>query len=253
MFCREILGYEPITASKLGIAECADRLADRRFGEPYSAFGPCARLPLFGATAVYLRTYPIVGVHRRSAVELSAGGKGPNPCVEPVVVFRRPQEIIVEARLRREGQVRCERVVRIHFDSIVLRLVNRIERGFDDTKIPRLRRARVRIEFEIGFYRDIDARKGRIVGESFTVRHSKGIARIKRSWKAALAQKMTRTIGSNTLNVRTRWISVYLRRNGVCLAQLLRRAHAVVVFGEVLPHRGDLKSLNRLEAQRYPA
>src|SRR6185437_1089338 len=215
--------------------------------------GAGTRLIVSRATAIYLRADSIVGVQRGRAAEEAIGLKGARARVEPVVVFRRPEKIVVEAGLRRERQFGRKRVIRIQFDRVVLGLVDGIERGFDHAQIGRLGGAGIRIEVDGRIDRNANARQWRVIRKRHAIGNLKRFRRIKRRGKTALTQIVIGLISGNTIKPVVDDPSIYFVRNRRGLAQLLGGAHAVVVFGEMLPHHIDLQALDRLQAQRDAA
>src|SRR6185437_7092778 len=248
------LRHQAIAASQLWIAERSDTHTGGFAASKASSYA-CAgtRLIVIRAATIYLRTDSVVGVQRGRAVEEATGLKGARARVESVVVFRRPEKIVVEAGLRRERQFGRQRVIRIQFDRVVLGLVDGIERGFDHAQIGGLGGAGIGIEMDGRVDRNADPRQWRVIWKRYAVGNLKRFRRIKRRRKAALTQVVIGLIGGNAVIPVVDDPSIYLVRYRRRLAQLLGCAHAVVVFGEVLPHHIDLQPLDGLQAQRDAA
>ncbi len=91
------------------------------------------------------------------------------------------------------------------------------------------------------------------MGRRYAVGHLERIVGIQACGQAALAQITIGLIGSDAIIVVAHQLAVDVIRRGIGLAQLFGGAHAVIVFGKMLPHRSDLQALHRLQAQRDAA
>ncbi len=70
----------------------------------------------------------------------------PGGGIEPVVILRRIQHVLVESRLRRQRQCIGDIVIRVQLERIVLRPIFRIQQRIDDAQILRLVHACIRID-----------------------------------------------------------------------------------------------------------
>src|SRR6185437_444789 len=202
MLFRKIFGYDLVATTKLRIAKNTT-LQDRRIKE--------------------------------TVIDEDTGRRG-----ETIVIFRRPQEIVIETRFRRECESGAELIIGIQFDGVVLCLVAGRELGVDHAQVRRLPVAQIRINVcdEAREVRD------RIIRQRISIRHAIGGGRIERAHLATLteigAQATQKCAAIDGLLYQ---LAIDRQWDGRGGAKLLAAAQAVIVFGEMLPNQVSLKAL----------
>ena len=169
MFFGQIFGDQPVAATQLRIAEDADCLARVRRrdvqGVLYWHQTPSRDLLCKRSGRERRVIFPMSGIDRECA----------RPRVEPVVILGGPQEILIVAGLRGEGERRSNIVIGVQFQRVVFREIFRIDGRFDDPQIGRLPCAGIGIEGEIRSRdRHVDMRQAVRNRATSAVRHSEG-------------------------------------------------------------------------------
>ncbi len=167
-----------------------------------------------------------------------------------VVVFRRPEEVVVEAGFRGQRQHGRDVVCRAQFECIVLCFIGWRQLGVDDAQI------RVLLVAEIGIHIGHQVMKIRrhVIRQRISIRHAIGARIIERAHFAALAEIGPHAAEQCTAidDLRHR-LAVHREGAVVGGAKLLAAAQAIIVFREMFPDEIGLNIRRRFPADGQTA